>query len=222
MALGTYLPGRAGNVSPERYPKRSPTRSPGGSVIIESFEDGDIAEYAGDTAIMAVNGTFSPHGDFGVELNTGIDGGSKLISSTSGLDRYPEQGEVVRWRIQHAGENSDAGPLLFTQSESNTPDGYQFTTSSRNDQIQVREWSGSSFSGIGAKSVPIDADGTYIGEARPDLDGTITMNVYDVNMSRLQTVETSSATYSSGGLGFHVGTGLASQVTAYIDQIEVV
>lgn len=63
--------------------------------VIEDFEDNDLSEYTVSTNKASVSTVSSPVYDGSYALNISVNtssGGSGIVSSSSGLDIYPERG----------------------------------------------------------------------------------------------------------------------------------
>lgn len=224
--LGGSVQGRAASVRPERTPTGDPQRTPGGFAVLESFEDGDISEYGGDTGAASVVSSadigFPTDGSQYLSFDTGATGGVRMIASTAGLDAYPEQGDTARWDAAVLSDGN-IGPVLFAQQEDNSPGGYSFRLDSGSDVIAItREETDGTVQSVTSTSVTIQNGQRYIAEARPKAPDELTMILYDTDLLELARTTGTDATFTSGGLGWRISTALASQVTGYVDDLGVV
>jgi len=90
--------------------------------LVDSFQDGDIAEYQGDVNGFEVQQNTVLFGDFSLEPN----GTTKTIGSTSGLNSYPSQGDTFLYYVRFTNNNDDSQARMFygVQSASNARDSY--------------------------------------------------------------------------------------------------
>jgi len=71
-------------------------------VIVDGFEDGDISEYSGDTGIYSVVTDRTYSGSYAL-----YDGGNNnKITSTSGLNAYPQPGDKFEIRTYHGDDEA--------------------------------------------------------------------------------------------------------------------
>lgn len=85
---------------------------------IDSFEDGGLAEYTGDTASYSVISTDSYHLDNSLENAGNV---SVNLYSTSGLDAYPSKGDKFSCSLKPSNINADKmrGGMIFAVQDSN-------------------------------------------------------------------------------------------------------
>lgn len=156
--------------------------------LIDSYEDGDISEYGGDTGeyVVTQDSTQAVDGDFFLEAtSTAFD----LITSESGLPAYPQQGD--EWRVwarvdDGGGSNSYAGHYFATGNSDNywariRPDTNEFDldlsssgTFTNSVTINLGEWyeirlqwdDGNTFGGVqgDVRATLYDASGTQLSE----------------------------------------------------------
>jgi len=72
---------------------------------IDDFEDGEIDEYSGDKVSFSVQNSVVQEGTNALQMSND-DGASNEIRSTSGLPRYPSEGDTFSFRVYF--ENSDS------------------------------------------------------------------------------------------------------------------
>lgn len=65
--------------------------------VIDSFEDGSISEYSGDTGNFSTVSTDSYHLDNSLACSAAAE---SVITSTTGLDTYPEKGDSFSWHMK--------------------------------------------------------------------------------------------------------------------------
>jgi len=88
--------------------------------LVDGFEDGDISEYSGSTGDFVVNQTSPvPNGSNRLERNES-SATSSGISSTSGLNNYPERGDIFKFQVIPANSADQIGFLFFGTSISST------------------------------------------------------------------------------------------------------
>lgn len=96
----------------------------GTKTLIDSFEDGGITEYTGDTGSFSVVSTDSVHLDNSLESSTTT---ADEINSTSGLENYPERGDTFTFWIKTTNLALDAARI-----------GMNFGLVDANNHFQVR------------------------------------------------------------------------------------
>jgi hypothetical protein len=99
--------------------------------VVDSFEDGNIGEYGGDTGAFSVISSDATDGQNALKLDNATTGGRGSldgISSTSGLDDYPERGDIFRCDWQPTqdiiGSVNRLTIAFATQGESESSDCY--------------------------------------------------------------------------------------------------
>ncbi len=81
--------------------------------VIDSFEDGDISEYSGDTGVFSVTTGSTDWGSYRLESGRKQDGTDfSLITSTSGLGTYPSQGDTYSVRAYPDTSEDDPNPQI--------------------------------------------------------------------------------------------------------------
>lgn len=109
---------------------RKPEPKPEGSTVdtdtttsdtVDDFEDGDIAEYSGDTTQFSTTTNDSYSGNNSLEQSA--DGSNYTITSSSGLDNYPTEGDKFRWfakaSIGRNGGNKAKPKVQFLRADAN-------------------------------------------------------------------------------------------------------
>ena len=183
--------------------------------VIEDFESGDLSSYTtyGDPAVN----TNSPVKEGSYSLKMDVDDSAQ---STSGLDRYIRQDDVVRYWTQ---SSSGAVTLFafFTQNENDRPPGYRVKLDYGGDQVVLQKDSdgGGPDTDLDTASVTLSGSTWYEVELTPESTGDITATLYDGSGSQLAQVVANDTEFTSGGIGFlHFISGEQS----YFDYVRVV
>lgn len=190
------------------------------ATIIESFRDGDIAEYAGDTLNFAVVSSPHVHAVNGLECQTGIDGGTKGISSTTGLNAYPSQGDTFWTAFRHPATDHRLQAAFAVQSESATSDCYAIQSAADNGAFNIVKWSGGSFSTLDSATLDYSGyTGTWLhAKLEWGTDGSMQATLYDDTKTAIAgPIAATDTTWTSGGWGWRILTGLASDTVGYTD-----
>lgn len=184
-----------------------PTGGGGGGTLVDSFEDQSLSEYGGDTGSFSfVTSPGVTDGTYALQNNnTGV------VQSTSGLDNYPSQGDTVR-HDHHITESQAAlGFLLFTQDETNTPEGYMIRPSDVSDAFQIYRVDAGSFTLLDEDTTVTFSQGDQL-----EIDVSPTASGVDATCKRsgseIASVTTTDTTYTSGGMGWRSGGSTAATV----------
>jgi len=172
---------------------------------IDSFEDGDIAEYSGATGAYQVedwSGSSPAPIDGDMVLSRGSDGGMDNIYSTSGLDNYPSRGDSFRVWYYVADAAYDEYYVTFVtqnQVSASVPDGYTVGVVPINDSFTlekdhtIEDSVGVSYSqGWYYANVTFDDDGS----------GDVIAVLYDDTGTQLGKVYHRDTAYDTGGVAF--------------------
>ena len=176
-------------------------------VAVDDFEDGDIAEYSGDTNLFTVDGSFAYGGANGLDTT-----GNEASRATDGIGRTDQtvsQGEIIRWMqyVDTASGASDEACTLF---------GVQSVTGNTNygvclelfgtDRISLAKnvESTDSYGSVVvlASSTVTYTTGWYEVEVDWQTDNTIDVSLYTEDGTLVATTSASDGTYTSGGYGF--------------------
>ena len=176
-------------------------------VASDDFEDGDIAEYTGDTGLFTVDGSFAYGGSNGLDT-TGFES-SRATDGIGRTDQTVSQGEIVRY-MQYvdtgAGSVDEACTLFGVQSVTgNTNYGVcleQFGTDrmSLARNIESTDSYGSVI--ILATTTVSYTTGWYEVEVDWQTDDTIDVSLYTAAGALVATTSATDSTYTSGGYGF--------------------
>lgn len=191
------------------------------SVIIDDFEDGDIAEYSGDTGNFSTSTTPIQNGTNSLEAST--SGSSVAIHSSNGLDSYFDQGETMRvW--MRTGTNTDINQFVsyFAQKEGSTGVNRYYVELARAAGVfRLIMYDGSA--NILASASQTYSDSTwYEVEVNVTTGGDHTLTLLDSSGSQLNQIAVTDTTYSDGGVGFGLGNAGSSSATHHFDYARVV
>lgn len=195
--------------------------------IIDSMEDGEIAEYGGDSASFSVQTGTVYDGTYGLKADS-AGGGNVVISSTAGLDPsapYTQQGDTFQCHTRTAAEGPIWGLLFGTQSETGVAgiSGYEaFLDDSGNENHAIRRWDNGTETILTESAITETASETEWHRVHVDWasDGTITFTYYDSADTQMFQLAATDTTYTSGGVGYrHNG---ATGEEAYFDHLKYV
>lgn len=114
-----------------------------GGKTVDGFEDGDIAEYAGDTGSFSVQTSTVAEGSYALEGSS-----SGFITSHSGLQDYPRRGQT--WKVNVRYHDSGAQPnIWFCVADEGSPGsaetGYYFEIDQSNGNLSMWEYDGANY-----------------------------------------------------------------------------
>lgn len=192
--------------------------------LVDSAEDGDIAEYGGDTGGYSTQTSTVYDQSTAIE-GTASSGGYNGISSTSGLPAYPAQGDVLSCRVyldtaNGWADNDRMGVMYGTGAETMPPDGYRIDLDAANDDMILAIWNSNGFTSLATANIDVSAltDAWIKLEVDWQSDGTMVFTVYDSSGSSVNSVSATDTTYSSGGVGYIVDeSGSDSTPSVYFD-----
>jgi hypothetical protein len=178
------------------------------SVVVDSFEDGDMSEYnvtGGFTVVDESNKPFSAKdGSKMLEVATN----TVSANSTSGLNDYPQAGDTFRcWhRFGSVSGTGNQWTKWGVQSESDAADGYYVNTTGQGFSLRIRD--GGNNSTLASGSVSFQSDEWYELEVDWATDGTFTVSWHEEDGSQIGDIVTATnSEYASGGIGFRNGAG---------------
>jgi len=183
--------------------------------LIDDFEDGDLAEYIGETGQFDVvedpEGAFN--GDFYLTTNV-VDTGNFSIFSPEdgGLNYYPERGDAVRAAVQARQFPTPSSALMTglaagSNPNSNVPDnGYAVALRYGFDDLRVIKFKNGSVAKSDTADFPTDSlENVWVEIGlRPEVGGTVEAfaSVPDENIS--ETVAITDSEFDSGGWSWGV------------------
>jgi hypothetical protein len=194
--------------------------------VVDNFEDNDISEYGGDTgnfaakaegnvSVSAQNGTTVLEGD-------SPDGSFYGISSTSGLNAYPSQGDTFRCWVYLPNDSGVRTRIYYgTQSETNLPNRYMPSLDDDVDEFQLQLQDDSGFSIIASTSHTFSLGAWYEVEVDWGSSDTHTVRLLDDTGTELEKISTTDTTYTSGGIGFQHNPLSNSSSTAFFDYYRI-
>lgn len=186
--------------------------------IVDNFEDGDIAEYSGDTGQFGNTTNVVKDGSYALKGTT--SGNPYGISSTSGLSNYPQAGDKFSTWMRVASSSSGAQPEIqyAAQSETDLPNGYRVELDVANDEIKLKRVDSNGATTLDNASVTLSEDTWYRVEVDWGSDGSHTVTIYESGSS-IKSLSASDKTFTSGGFGVIVNSNTGSSTTAYWDYI---
>lgn len=176
--------------------------------IIEDFEDGDISEYSGDKGAFTVveDSSEAPEGNYYLS-SSGVN--NAAISSTSGLESYPQQGETFSVYLKAMSTSDGSGqPGVIWAAQG------EYGWSNRNWYYLSLQVGGSGmslyYSSGGTNQSVIASTGTsnlqsdhwYRVKIFWGTDGTMECTLFDENENELGALSAKDNNYSSGGFGW--------------------
>lgn len=190
--------------------------------IVDNHEDGSVSPYGGATASFAdvdeANVTpNAQNGTFLGELTTS-SGAYQGVSSTSGLNAYPAQGDTFRVWL-YTGNAKSVRARWATQSESSIPNMYYVQVNAANDDIHLYIYN-SGHTSLASVSQTLAADTWYEVEVDWATDGTMSLTIYDSAGSKLNSLSATDTTFTSGGVGYGINVGSGS-ATVYGDYYRI-
>lgn len=200
-------------------------------LLIDSFEDGDHAEYtdtSGDYYVVK-DSTVAKHDSYYLDFaEAGQHSGAGLVS-TSGLPRYPSPGNTFESHSQLIYSADFAGIQFACQTESDTfPDGYRCQVDGEQDRIEIIKHTGGggTFSTLNSSAMNVS---NYTNEWLRhkvfwDTNGDIVYTVYDSSGSQITQTSANDTTYTSGGFGYasETNSSLSSEQHVYHDYANII
>jgi Domain of unknown function (DUF2341) len=173
----------------------------------DDFEDGDIAEYSGQTTLFGANTSFLFDGDYGLD-NAGDEGSRANTGGMYRLDQVVSQGETFRF-MQYvdtsAGSGDETCVKFGVQNPGSANDNYavcleQFGT----DRISLaKDVIDNDSSGIIlATSTVTYTTGWYEVEVDWETDDDIIASLFEADGTLVTTISDTDSSYTSGGIGF--------------------
>jgi len=221
---------------------------PDGNVVFEAgpdIPDSVIDNYELESAdppgVYGAGETLSDYygGDlsvFDIQTSTVLEGArsasasgstsTNVISSTSGLNRYLEQGETLSALLRSTDDGGGGtGLAIATQSETGLSniEGYQIQIAFFNDTLRILRFEGDgTATELASPSVSWNANTTYRVEIAFGTDNSLQATAFDLSDQQLgQTQSITDQTYTSGGIGL-VHNGNTTSDTSFFDGLKVV
>jgi uncharacterized phage protein gp47/JayE len=164
--------------------------------LIESFEDGDISEYSGDTGIASVvSDSDAPNGNNVLELDAVM--GDYIYNDNITL----QQGTTMHCNVKPSGGSTPT--MMFAIQPFDQSSYYQVKADAGDDEIVIQRIDSGSFGAtIDTTAVTIDNDTWYELEVEWSLTDNIGVTLYDTDGNELATAGGVDDTYTSGHPGF--------------------
>lgn len=181
--------------------------------IIEDAEHFDGSNYTGNTSQFSQNSTTVKQGSFSIR---GLTSGTEhRIVSTSGLDKYPDQGDT--WQLWvNTGEANFLRTEFAVQDADNL---YSIVLGANSDDLILRERASGSETALDSATVTELAANTWF-QIQVDWGTNNDINVTLLNESggQLATISANDGTFTDGGIGFALNTpGIETDADAFWD-----
>lgn len=184
--------------------------------IVDSYEDGDINEYSGDTGSFSVS---SPNSPSAVEGSNVLEStASGQINSASGLDNYLSKGDSpAEIHIYLTSGSNDVEIFYGLENESSSfpADVYRIRLDAGNGNLLLIERSGGSNNQLDADTSVSFPTGEWLRlKIEWQSDDSHAVTLYDSNDNQVGNQLTATSTANSGsGVGYRESSGN----TAYYD-----
>lgn len=170
--------------------------------IVDDFEDSDIAEYGGDTGGYATQTSTVKNGSVALEASTGASGNTVYVSSKTGLDYYPQQGDIFNVWIQFTHTDDQPAAFYGVEEETATETGYMIRPNPGAGEFQLYEVSSGSFTQLAATTVSLSASSWYQVEVDWTMNGDHNCTLYDNAGSSVASISATDTTHTAQGIGF--------------------
>jgi len=152
---------------------------------------GDIESYSRQPTVVA-------------DGNQALEGTSSgIISSTSGLNRYPDRGTKFAYNVRATSDRFSASLIFGTQNETATPAGYSVEINWGNSAVRIGVLDGSgNINIISTGSNDYVTDEWYRVEIDWATDGTITVTVFNSTDTQVDSASATDTSYIGGGIGW--------------------
>lgn len=196
-----------------------------GTLLVDDFEDQDLAEYDGDTGYYQIvdnptAGVIEGNWCLEAEINSGS---AKAIASLKGdgLDNYPEPGDTFRCWFAFAGSSTNPKFAWASQGYDTGEDGYyaEYLKANNAFRLTLREGTNNV---LASDTVDLSADTWYEVEVYWGSDGDMTCDLFDEDGTELSSVSATDTTYTDGGINFIVNNTSGSNDTAWFDHYRLV
>lgn len=180
---------------------------------IDDFEDGDLSEYS-NTVDATVQSTTVYEGTYAVEFSGATDAWHEIITSQSGLPRYPQAGDTFQYRyrseIIDSSTPAKAAQGLFSFGVQGTPtgatpdDGYYVIVRPEESDIQLQKIVGGSNTQLAVTTYSTPAVQWFIIEVDWGEGGSITATLKDENGNQIAQISATDSTFTDGGISFNI------------------
>lgn len=192
------------------------------SQVIDDFEDGDVAEYGGDTGGASITTYPVDEGSNALEMQSASDGSLQKIISTSDSDLpyYPRDGDTYRYRT-YIPSIDVAAHHYFGVQQTAVDDAYRLQLDPNNDDLVATEFASGSSTDLFTVDLGTLPTGQYVEvEVRWSSGGGFDAEVFDEpGGSSLGQGSATDSTLTDGGVGWGTGRATAgtSQVSSFVD-----
>jgi hypothetical protein len=181
-------------------------------IAVDDFEDNNIAEYNGQTALFTVDTNFNFGGTYGLELAAGQKG-TRLDPGIARFDQTVSQGEIIRYRQYVdivSGAVDEACTLFAVQTPFNNTNNENYgvcleqTFGPERITLARDVENNDSFGGVTqlASTTVTYVTGWYEVEIDWRTDDSINVSLFNPSGTLVATTSATDATYTSGGYGF--------------------
>jgi len=184
----------------------------GSSQSLSDFYGGDLSAFTRQTS-TALEGNKSLEGT--------TPGPFKIISSTSGLNRYPDQGDSWEFLVEPTASKQFSGMIWATQTADNTPSGYFLRVDARG-AMQLYSLNGSSRAELTSASASWDLNATNRVEIDWSTSGDITARAYDSGNVQLGSLTYTDTTYTDGGIGWWMNENTGGTSSFFFDAAQII
>ncbi len=168
------------------------------SGVVDSFEDGDLAEYDGATDAYVVNGE-PPVGD-GERSLKNTSGGTAIVTSTSGLPRYPQAGDTFAAAAARTAMNDNLGVAFGVQDAQNFYFARVYPEGS-SDRLQLYKRVGGEYTELAKSSLSVETGVLYDFVVDWASLGDIDVELRDPDGNAVASVAATDETFEDGGIG---------------------
>lgn len=163
-------------------------------IVIDDFEDGDVAEYSGDTGAVTVQTTTVKSGEDAAEISAG----QNEIRSFSGLNDYPEQGDVFAFN-HHFGDGAIPRFLFGVQDADNY---YRVELDSSASEMRLVKRDGGAETVLDSTAIAFDLNAWVETSVEWRTNGKMVVEHFDSTGTSLGSVDAKDTAWSSGGVGW--------------------
>lgn len=192
--------------------------------IIDSFEDGDIDEYGGNTGAFTVvdESTLSFSAKDGSKvLHADYSGSFEGIHSTSGLDNYFDTGQEMRAWFRVLNFSDRPNLRWFAQSQNNDADSYRAQLNGTGELRLLLRSGGNNSELDSDTSLSVGLDEWHEYKVTHTASGDIDVDVLDENGNVVGSVSANDTTFSDGGHGWSINSN-AGDSDIYFDHARTV
>lgn len=186
--------------------------------MIDGFEDGDIAEWSGDTAAYTASTANPFDGSYSLEATTTSVGAQTLIRTD--VTWGPAEASTLQCQLHR----DHTAALLFGVQSTTAFYYAQLRDSGTSDTEVVLAKSDSGFTSLSVTALGIDRTAYDWLRLVVDWDssGSMTVTVYDQTATKLGSTTATDSTHGAGGVGVDVYADTDTERMTYLDSIEAV